>query len=843
MPAFKNLYEVYAQRAEERGDKLAFDNTYSYQQAWNMAKNRARFFLAQGIGRGDVVGLLSVNGWEWCITYMAITSIGAVALQMDTNLNLETWQKMLNKTAAKFLIASQDFYGLSWKNVQLLNIHESWSDAEIELPDPPVDMQSPASLLFTSGTTSDPKIVALTHGNIYYTAQGLVDYFLGLKPGFVDGFEIFLCILPLYHVYGMQANFLAPFVLGGQMIFQNSLKGPDLIKSLAENPIHIFCGVPQVWELFFENIILKIKTQSKLKYLIFMAVLNSAAVWSRVPGLNKLLLKIFKPVHKVIGPQMKFFISGGASLKAKYFKYYVAMGFRILEGYGLTETTGPALVSNPLLPNPGSVGWPVYGNEVDIRNINADGIGEIWLRGASVMPSYYNNPEATKAAFEDGWFNTGDLGFKDKLNALHITGRLKNVIVLDSGKNVYPEELEEYYKNSALIEELAVFGYKLNAVETVYAVIVPREKTQDSYQKLKIEIERLNKGLPSYKIISAFAVSFEPLPRNSIKKLVVREIINELERGKYQKASGVQLAKREPYQPADSRQKAVLKILSERLDRQIFYADQTTLELEIDSLKLLDIAAHLEQVLSAAIDLDELVLKKDLQAIVEYVASCPLSENLAEDPLTGPLLYKVRPSGNPLLSFYTFLCGIISRRCWSLTIKNPELYLTENCIFAPNHQSYLDIVWIYVTMPEAVRRRTYMLAKKELSSLAWLLGGRLPLIYVDKNRSQALVSLKAGADVLRQNSSLVVFPEGMRSYDGRAGEFKIGAAMLAKKLGKKIVPVTIKGAYEIYPRQKRLPNLFSRQKGEVILSAPLNPADYATPEELNKKLKDVIEQA
>jgi len=178
-----------------------------------------------------------------------------------------------------------------------------------------------------------------------------------------------------------------------------------------------------------------------------------------------------------------------------------------------------------------------------------------------------------------------------------------------------------------------------------------------------------------------------------------------------------------------------------------------------------------------------------------------------------------------------------------LTVTNPELYLTENCIFAPNHQSFLDIAWLWVTMPDAVRKRTYMLAKKQLSIWAWLLGGRLPLIYVEKSRSQALTSLKAGADVLRQNASLVIFPEGARSYDGQVGEFKIGAALLAKKLGKKIVPVTIKGAYEIYPRHKLLPNLFSGQKGEIILSAPLNPDDYATPEELNNKLKEVIVSA
>ncbi|MDR1113952.1 MAG: 1-acyl-sn-glycerol-3-phosphate acyltransferase, partial [Candidatus Margulisbacteria bacterium] len=482
-------------------------------------------------------------------------------------------------------------------------------------------------------------------------------------------------------------------------------------------------------------------------------------------------------------------------------------------------------------------------NEVTLRNINKDGIGEIWMRGVSVTPGYYNNPQANAEAFDkDGWFNTGDLGFKDKRGELHITGRFKNMIVLDSGENVYPEELEAYYQYSPLIEEISVFGYRIAGAENVFAVVVPREKNKESYAHLKAEIEKMNKDLPSYKTISAFAVSFTPLPRNSTRKSVVRNVIKELEQGKYQRGAGQDT--RRPYKPDEPRQKEILKILAEKFnDVKVFYRDTTLLELKVDSLRLLDLAAYLEQRLSVVINLEELAAKQDLKEIVEYVAGCPALSAPSEDQLTGPLRYKVRPGGNPLLSFYTWVCGNISRKRWNLTVQNPELYATENCIFAPNHQSYLDIIWLWVTMPKATRRKIYLLAKKELSFLAWLLGGRLPLIYVDRQQSQALASLKAGADVLRQGCSLIVFPEGTRSFDGQLDEFKIGAALLAHKLGKKIVPVKIKGAYEIYPRHRRLPDWKAKIKGEVILNQPLDPRDFASVEELNNKLRDVIERA
>jgi long-chain acyl-CoA synthetase len=324
---------------------------------------------------------------------------------------------------------------------------------------------------------------------------------------------------------------------------------------------------------------------------------------------------------------------------------------------------------------------------------------------------------------------------------------------------------------------------------------------------------------------------------------VVRNVIKELEQGKYQRGGAGQDTRRQ-YKPDEPHQKEILKILAEKFsDVKVFYQDTTLLELKVDSLRLLDLAAYLEQRLGVVINLEELAAKQNLKEIVEYVAGCAALSASPEDLLTGPLRHKVKPSGNPLLSLYAWICGSISCKRWGLTIKNAELYATENCIFAPNHQSYLDIIWLWVTMPKATRQKTYILAKKELAFLAWLLGGRLPIIYVERLQSQALASLKAGADVLRQGCSLIVFPEGTRSFDGQLGEFKIGAALLAHKLGKKIVPVKIKGAYEIYPRHRRLPDWRAKVKGEVILNQPLDPRDFASVEDLNNKLKDVIERA
>ncbi len=192
-------------------------------------------------------------------------------------------------------------------------------------------------------------------------------------------------------------------------------------------------------ELFFTGLTAKIGVGTT-KYRIFIFFVNHAPLLKAL-GLGFLVRKIFDPVHAAFGRSHRFFISGGAPLKREYFTYYRNMGFRFIEGYGLSETTGPIAIPYYKNSMAGSVGCPIPGNEVKIRNINEDGIGEIWFRGDAVMKGYYSNEAANRESFDDwGFFNTGDLGRLDRKGNIYVTGRMKNVIVLDSGKKAYPEE-------------------------------------------------------------------------------------------------------------------------------------------------------------------------------------------------------------------------------------------------------------------------------------------------------------------------------------------------------------------------------------------------------------------
>jgi len=818
------------------GRSLFVNENISFAETWRRARIRASFLINEGYGRGDIIAILAVNSPEWCITYMAITAIGAIALPLDNNLTPDNYRNMLQTVSARAVYVSGNFCGI-FQDVKVYEIEKNTETSGDYQPGAATLAENDvASLLFTSGTTGKPKIVALTHGNILHVAGVCTEL-----EEYVEN-DVTLAMLPLYHVYAFESTFMAPLLTGSSIVFQHSLKGPDIIRTLADKKITIFPAAPQMWELFFDALLAKIKAQSIVKYRLFRFFLQAAPVLKNL-GMNFVLQKIFGPVHDVFGRQMRFFISGGAPLKKEYFQYYRRMGFYIMEGYGLTETTGPIAIPYYKDAAAGAVGPPIAGNEVKIKNTNADGIGEIWLKGKAVMAGYYKNDEANAAVFDDdNFFNTQDLGFVDRRGHIHITGREKNVIVLDSGKNVYPEELELYFRSSPLIAEIAVFGRKMEGRETVYAVIVPAAKGAGSYEAVREAINRLNKGLPPYKTLTHFALSADPLPRNSTRKVLVDEVKRLLDGGVYQTdPSGTALA-RNILLPASIHEEEIIGIIGKKLKTEVLHANKTLTDYQIDSLGIIDLIVYLEEALGIAIDTEKVNPLLTLEEFVRYLASCEQSSgaNLDEMILRGPVTTKAITFPNPLSELIIFLVREISRICWGFRAINRDFLIPENVIIAVNHQSYLDIPWVLGAMPYKLRKRLYITGKKELSFLRYPFWGS-PILFVDR-RGNVAPALKAAADVLRNGDSLIIFPEGTRTSDGFMGKFRSGAAYLAHHLGKKIIPVTVRGAFTIMPRHTIIPRFFSGAKGSIIVGKPVDPGSFATINELNDYLRGIIEK-
>ena len=829
--AFENLAQCCAQQCSRHAGNVLFsfngaDMTYA--GAWTRICVQAHFLEREGFRQGDVIGLLAVNSPEWCLWFMAITSIGCIAVPLDTGLPSERYDAMLNYVGAKAVFLSESFLDLP-TSVRKISLTSVSDDVSAIVP-PRLSRTSPAAYLFTSGTTGDPKVVTLTHGNILHIATvctSLEEY---------TEKDVTLAILPLFHVYALESTFLAPFVTGSRIVLQPSLKGPDIIRSLAENPVTIFPAAPQMWRLFFDGIAGKLKARSMFKYRFFMFLLDNAPLL-RALGFGPLLRKVFSPIHDVLGRSHRFFISGGAPLKKEYFNYYKNMGFRIMEGYGLTETTGPIAIPYYKTAVAGTVGAPIPGNEVIIKNAGADGIGEVWLRGEAVMAGYFRNDEANRAALDaEGFFNSGDLGRLDRKGAIWLTGRFKNVIVLDSGKNVYPEEIEQYYSSCASIEEISVFGHAIDGEETVCAVIVPAVKNGSSWDSVRREIRDIEKGLPSYKTVRSFALSFDPLPKNSTRKVLPSKVRELWESGALIRG-GDQPVPRRTISASNAREQIALELMKRLLKRGELHVDDTFAGIGVDSLKLVDIVVRCEEETGLSIDLSRVTSVNDLFVILS-TQNPGEGDRIGDRLFGGPVTTKMPPFFNPFHHLSLWLLRFLSVLFWRVSVVNRAALGTPNCIIAANHQSNLDVVWIGSAIPVRRRKDIYSIGKKNLSFLRYLVP-MLPVIFVDR-AGNTFPALKAAADILRSGKTLVIFPEGTRTRTGEAGEFRSGAAYLSKNLGRPIVPVTIIGAYDIYPCSRLFPRIFTRTKGKLVVGDPVDPSAFPTAEALNEEIRRII---
>jgi long-chain acyl-CoA synthetase len=830
-----SLYNFYKSGCNKYSEKLLFSTGMTYGEALKLIESRGAFLQRSGYGKGDVIALLSHNSEEYCITFMAITSIGAIALPLDPNLNKDKYSDMLKQVKCSTVFTTPEFKGY-FKRVKVLstsfkeNMEKKAKFKETDIFDNDI-----SSMFYTSGTTGDPKIVQLTHGNIFKTAYANAE-FCRTTPD-----DMILCILPLFHAYALIAAFMGPIAHGSSICIQTSLKGPDIMKSLAENPITMFPAVPLMWEMIMDGIINKVKLSSKNKYKIFRFFLNYGNLF-RKAGLSILPDTIFAQIHKAFGTKMRIMISGGAPLKKIYARYYNNMGFKLVEGYGLSESTGPITVSSDKKNIIGSIGKPLNGNRVKLKNINSEGVGEICLRGDAVMPGYYKNEKLNSEVFDnDGYFHTGDLGRLDSAGNIFITGRSKNIVVLASGKNVYPEELEGYYKESELISEIAVFGIKKNHEESVFAVIVPVIKNDSSYSMIKAEIERMNSTLPSYKTVTGFAISFDPLPINSTRKILYDKVREGLKKGIYTRNENEKIVLQNKLIAQNPAEEHIISLLKKRFKKKNLFARETFTDMGIDSLGLVDFIVFLEEHLEIQIDSEKMKQIQTMDELLPYIAGLEKNagESINQKIFEGIITEKPFPLFNPLLTLVILLFKFISIKFWKFEIVNPEKIDFNGTIISANHTSFMDIIWLSIAIPSKHRKSVYVTGNKRFSFLKYLFP-LIPVIWVDE--SNTIEVLKKSADILRQGRSLIIFPEGGRSADGKMVDFKTGAAYLAKNLNRKIIPLSINGAFDIWPRQKTLPEFRGELKGSVTVGDPIYPADFKDVESLTLFLQKSIQK-
>src|SRR5208283_2627600 len=419
----------------------------------------------------------------------------------------------------------------------------------------PIDSASDevAALLYTSGTTADPKGVMLTHGNLLGEVTAVFDW-VDLGPN-----DALLGVLPMFHVLAQMANLMIPLVKGARVVYLETLNTTELLRALQERGITAFAVVPQFFYLIHERILQEVAKRGSIAQKLLRVLMTINRGLRRV-GVNAGPF-LFRKVHETLGKKMRYLVTGGSRFNPDVGRDFYALGIDVLQAYGLTETTAAVFATSPGDNVIGSVGKAMKGVEAKIVNAHIDRAhiddtqapedagpagGEIVLRGAPVMMGYWHRPDATAAVLREGWFYTGDLGYFDSHGNLFLTGRKKEVIVLSNGKNVYPEEVEAHYLKSPYIKELAVMGLEGKPGEggdRLHAVIVPnfdilrQKKIVNAKEVIRFDIESLSQQIASTKRIGSYEIWQDDLPRTTTRKIKRFEVEKRVKANQAKKLS------------------------------------------------------------------------------------------------------------------------------------------------------------------------------------------------------------------------------------------------------------------------------------------------------------------
>ncbi|MFQ6117099.1 MAG: AMP-dependent synthetase/ligase, partial [Candidatus Bipolaricaulia bacterium] len=417
-----------------------------------------------GIKKGDRVAILAKPRLEWQIALWGALRLGAIVVPVDADLTPPEIGRILEESEAKALIAAGERLGgvksalpaTLEQRISMDQVEGSpnlWELLEGKEPPPAVEVQPEdlALIVYTSGTTGNAKGVMLSHGNLASNVQAFLERLE------VSSEDVVLSIIPWHHIFGFTATILGPLAEGAALIYTDDYK--SIPKLMLENEVTILIGVPKLFNAMFEHIEERL-TKGSLK---------ERLAYRLLPRLAGRKLR-----EKLTGKRFRFFVSGGAPLDPRTIRGLRRLGLGVIEGYGLTETAPVLAFSTPFNRKAGSVGPPIPGVELKILNPNEEGLGEVVVRGPNVMQGYYKNPERTREVLdEEGWFHTGDLGKLDREGWLYLAGRKKNVIVLESGKNVYPEEVEFELGRIPYVEDILVQRGRRQGKEVVQALVYP----------------------------------------------------------------------------------------------------------------------------------------------------------------------------------------------------------------------------------------------------------------------------------------------------------------------------------------------------------------------------------
>ncbi len=876
------------------GDK---DGDVTFGEMLRKVRSIAYRFSQEGNEKGDRIAVIGENHPDWAISYLSALYAGVVCVPLDPHGEIQTLSNFIVDSEAKLVFVDKAFIprlnqieeslgrnvrAVVWGNGTntgdaggSIETFSSWADAEFPAEfaaaECPVEPEDNAVLIYTSGTTGKPKGVPLSHGNI----NAELDAIDGVLE-FTEK-ESILSLLPLFHAYLQIVNLWLATTKGARVFYLKELSPDELAKGMLESKMTVLTSVPRLWYLFHKKIFDAVEAKPRPVRLLFRFMLALNGFTRDYLNLN-LGRKLFGKVHESFGGRLDLAVTAGSRFDESVAIDFHRLGFTIIQGYGLSETSGAATGTYVDDNRVGSVGKPIGDAEVIIDNPDENGEGEVLIRGSMVFKGYYKNPEATAEAFtEDGWFKSGDLGKFDKDGHLYITGRAKDVIVLPSGKNVHPEDLEVHYQKSPLVEEICVLGVpddssEHEGAEKLLGVVVPdfeylkHSNISSSGEAVRFALDNLGRELPEYQRVRDYVIRSEPIPRTATRKIKRFELRKELsENGR----SGSLAETREWSFSADDRAilasptgSALISLIrgQKRGEMEEVHPDMNLeIDLRLDSLERAEIVAGLEQAFEFHFAEEEVTKAFTFREVVSLVEkSVP---DIATRELTDPsfkwntILAEIPKSlpetkavlkRNLFFELFAFVglkaAYLLFRILLRLDVRGLENLQKQSGAFliCPNHQSYIDAVVICSTYPFGILRNIFHVGASEYFKGFFMrfVGRMLRIVPIDPD-TQLLKAMKAGAVGLKNGRILNIYPEGERAFDGKLHRFKNGAAILSTELGLPIIPVAIDGLHKVWGRGSLK---IRAAKVKIEFCTPILPDAEAgnNYDELTAELKETI---
>ena len=547
----KDLKDMLKKSGEKYGEKNAYKirleknkyKTYTHKDVRQMINYLGTRLIDLGL-KNKRIAVIGENRYEWEIAYLSIVCGTGIVVPLDKSLPQNELEKVIERSGVEAIFYSEKYTDIlktivgrgigKLKTLISMDLkhHTEGIYSQNELIsegkklvergnksfiDATIDNEKMSIMLFTSGTTSDSKIVALSHKNL---VSNLMDIASSLD---INSSDVFLSFLPLHHVFECTVGFLFSLYAGAETVFCDGIR--YIVDNLKEYKVSVMASVPAIYERIFKIIRREIARSNNLE-----EILENEEKYKNSSMEEK--KKVFKDIHDMLGGNIKLLISGAASLDKEIEEKYRNLGLNLVQGYGLTETSPVIGIGTNKYHKVGSIGKTVPSVEAKVVDCNKEGIGELIVKGPNIMIGYYQNEEATKKAIVDGWFYTGDLARIDEEGYIFICGRKKNVIVLKNGKNIYPEEMENLINKIEGVEESFIYGKQLSSDKEnikIYAKIVYDEgvvknaykvqSKEEIHKEIANKIREINSLMPKYKAIRGFSLTKEPLIKTTTNKL------------------------------------------------------------------------------------------------------------------------------------------------------------------------------------------------------------------------------------------------------------------------------------------------------------------------------------